>query len=137
MKLMGIVNTGPDSFSDASRLNSIDEQLARAMALVADGADIIDVGGESGVTYTATTDWEIEAGRVVPLIAALAAEGVVVSIDTFKAPVAAAALAAGATILNDVSGLRDPELADLAAAYSAALVVTHTRAEPKPRSYAS
>jgi len=128
---MGIVNTNPDSFSDAVRLRTLDDQVDHALALVADGAQIIDVGGESGVTYTPTTSAEEEIARVVPLIARLVKEGVVVSVDTFKAQVAQAALDAGAAILNDVSGLRDVRLAELAARYGAHLVVMHTRAEPK------
>ena len=129
--IMGIVNAGPDSFSDAVRLTSLDAQVEHALALVADGADLIDVGGESGVTYTGVTAAETEIARVVPLVERLAAEGVLVSVDTWKPAVARAAVAAGAGIINDVSGLADPELADIAAATGAALVVMHTRARPK------
>ncbi|MEA2256738.1 MAG: dihydropteroate synthase [Solirubrobacteraceae bacterium] len=129
--LMGIVNAGPDSFSDAVRLDTLERQVEHALALVADGADMIDVGGESGVTYTPETDAADEAGRVVPLVERLVAAGVTVSVDTYKPAVARAALDAGAAMLNDVSGLRDPELAGLAARSGAALVVMHTRAEPK------
>lgn len=129
--LMGIVNANPDSFSDSTRLRGLDAQVAHALQLVADGADLIDVGGESGVTYTGVTAERVEAERVVPLVARLVAEGVVVSVDTWKAGVAEAALDAGAHLLNDVSGLRDPRLADLAAATGAGLVVMHTRAAPK------
>lgn len=133
--LMGIVNANPDSFSDARRLTTLDEQVAAALALVEDGADLIDVGGESGVTYTGTTAAEVEIERVVPLVERLVAEGVRVSVDTFKAPVAEAALAAGADVINDVSGLAAPALADLCAAAGAALVVMHTRAAPKEVSF--
>src|SRR4051794_616423 len=129
--LMGIVNANPDSFSDARRLTTLDGQVAEALDQVAAGADIIDVGGESGVTYTPLTDPSEEIGRVVPLVERLAAEGVRVSVDTFKAPVVAAALEAGAAIINDVSGLADIELARLCADAGAALVVMHTRAAPK------
>src|SRR4051794_13651244 len=128
---MGIVNANPDSFSDAVRLTTLDAQAEHALALVRDGADLIDVGGESGVTYTGVSDAEVETARVVPLVERLVGEGVVVSVDTWKAPVAEAALAAGAHLLNDVSGLRDPALAELAAAAGAGLVVMHTRAAPK------
>jgi dihydropteroate synthase len=133
--LMGIVNTGPDSFSDAVKLQTLDAQVDHALALVADGAQIVDVGGESGVTYTPVTAAEEEIARVVPLVARLVAEGVVVSVDTWKADVAEAALDAGAAILNDVSGLRDERLAELAARYDAHLVVMHTRAEPKRENF--
>jgi dihydropteroate synthase len=130
-QLMGIVNANPDSFSDTRRLRTLDEQVAAALALVTDGADLIDVGGESGVTYTGVTAAEEEIGRVVPLIERLVAEGVTVSVDTFKPPVARAALEAGAAIVNDVSGLADIELATLCAEHDATLVVMHTRAAPK------
>jgi len=129
--LMGIVNANPDSFSDAERLRTLDAQVERALALVEDGADLIDVGGESGVTYTDVSPEDVEIGRVVPLVARLVAEGVTVSVDTWKPAVAEAALAAGAHMINDVSGLRDPRLADLCAASGAALVLMHTRAAPK------
>ncbi len=134
--LMGIVNANPDSFSDRDRLTTLDAQVAHALRLVADGADIIDVGGESGVTYTGVTAAEVEIDRVCPLVERLVAEGVAVSVDTWKAPVARAALDAGAVMLNDVSGLRDPEFADLCAATGAALVVMHTRAAPKEVDFA-
>lgn len=129
--LMGIVNANPDSFSDSVRLTAIDAQVEHAHRLVADGATIIDVGGESGVTYTGVTAAQVEIERVVPLVERLAADGIVVSVDTWKPAVAAAAIAAGAAILNDVSGLRDPELAAICARTGAALVVMHTRAVPK------
>jgi dihydropteroate synthase len=129
--LMGIVNANPDSFSDAVRLDSLDAQVARALALVADGAAIVDVGGESGVTYTDVSAAQVEADRVVPLVRALVGEGVTVSVDTWKAEVAERVLDAGAHIVNDTSGLADPRLAELCAQAGAALVVMHTRAAPK------
>jgi len=133
---MGIVNTGPDSFSDAVRLRTLDAQLAHARALVAAGADIIDVGGESGVTYTATTPPDVEIARAIPLVAALTAEGIPVSVDTWKPAVARAALGAGAAMINDTSGLADLRLAEACAATGAALVVMHTRAAPKEERFA-
>jgi dihydropteroate synthase len=134
--VMGIVNANPDSFSDAVRTTTLDAQVALALSLVEQGADLIDVGGESGVTYTGVTAAEVERDRVVPLVARLVAEGVVVSVDTWKPEVAGAALDAGAHVLNDVSGLRDPALADHAARTGAALVVMHTRAAPKEEHFA-
>jgi dihydropteroate synthase len=134
---MGIVNANPDSFSDAVRLQTLDAQVAHALALVQDGADIVDVGGESGVTYTGTSAAEVELGRVLPLVERLVAEGVTVSVDTFKREVAGPVLDAGAAILNDVSGLRDPALAELCARTGAALVVMHTRAAPKQEHFAA
>jgi dihydropteroate synthase len=134
--VMGIVNANPDSFSDAVRTTTLDAQVALAVRLCEEGADIIDVGGESGVTYTGVTAEEVERDRVVPLVARLVAEGICVSVDTWKVPVAEAALAAGAHVLNDVSGLRDVGLARAAAAHDASLVVMHTRAEPKVEHFA-
>jgi dihydropteroate synthase len=133
--IMGIVNTGPDSFSDAVRLDTLDGQLRHALTLVADGADLVDVGGESGVTYNQPTSSEEEIARVAPLVARLAAEGVAVSVDTWKPEVARAVLEAGAVMLNDVSGLAAPALAELAGQTGAALVLMHTRAEPKQESF--
>jgi dihydropteroate synthase len=133
--VMGIVNANPDSFSDAVRAETLERQVQRALALVADGADLVDVGGESGVTYNETTAPEREAARIVPLVERLVAEGLTVSVDTWKPEVARAALEAGAAMLNDVSGLRDPHMAALAADTGAALVLMHTRAAPKEASF--
>jgi dihydropteroate synthase len=129
--LMGIVNANPDSFSDAVRLDTLAAQVAHALSLVADGAAIIDVGGESGVTYTDVSAEEVEAQRVVPLVEALVAEGVLVSVDTWKAAVAERVLEVGAHLINDTSGMGDARVADLCAAAGAGLVVMHTRAAPK------
>lgn len=134
--VMGIVNANPDSFSDSVRLDTLDRQVEHALGLVAAGADVIDVGGESGVTYTGVTSAEVEIARVVPLVERLVAAGVLVSVDTWKPEVAGAAVDAGAAILNDVSGLADPRIADVAAASGAALVVMHTRAQPKREHFA-
>lgn len=133
--IMGIVNATPDSFSDEPGSKSVEERLARARRLVADGADLIDVGGESGVTNAPPVEVEEEIARVVPVIEAIAGEGIAVSVDTYKPAVAEAALAAGARMVNDVSGLRDPELAGVAARHGAVLVVMHTRAEPKTKAF--
>jgi dihydropteroate synthase len=134
--VMGIVNAGPDSFSERTRTTTLEAQLERARALVADGADLVDVGAESGVTWSPASAAEVEQARVVPIVEALAAEGIAVSVDTFKPAVAEAAVAAGAVMVNDVSGLADPALADVAAASGAALVVMHTRAAPKRERFA-
>jgi dihydropteroate synthase len=133
--VMGIVNANPDSFSDDVRTDTVERQVARALALVAEGADIVDVGGESGVTYNHSTPPALEIARVVPLIERLVAEEVLVSVDTWKADVARAAVEAGAVMLNDVSGLRDPAIAALAAESGAALVLMHTRAAPKEAAF--
>ena len=114
--LMGIVNASPDSFSDAGAYPDLDARVALARELLAAGADILDVGGESGITLRPAVAVDEEIARVVPLIERLAGElGAVVSVDTYKPAVAEAAIAAGAVIVNDVSGLRDPALADVCA----------------------
>lgn len=135
--LMGIVNANPDSFSDRRRLSGVEEQVEHGLALAAAGADLIDVGGESGVTYTGITAAEVETGRVLPVVEALVREGVTVSVDTWKPEVAEAVLAAGAHLINDVSGLRDERLATLCAASGAALCLMHTRAAPKQVHFAN
>jgi dihydropteroate synthase len=133
--LMGVVNASPESFSDGGLYATVEQQSARAQELVAAGAGIIDVGGESGVTGMAPLDAAEEARRVVPLVARLVDAGIVVSVDTWKPAVARAVLDAGAHIINDVSGLRDPTLADACAEAGAALVLMHTRAEPKKKEF--
>jgi dihydropteroate synthase len=130
--LMGIVNATPDSFSDAGLHQTLDERVALAARLLSDGAEVIDIGGESGVTNRAPVSPAEEIARVVPVIERVAGElGARVSIDTYKPDVARAAIAAGASIVNDVSGLRALELADVCAQTGAALVLMHTIAPPK------
>ncbi|HEX6715387.1 MAG TPA: dihydropteroate synthase, partial [Thermoleophilaceae bacterium] len=133
--IMGIVNASPESFSDGGRYATLHDQVLRALELVEQGADLIDVGGESGVTGIPAVAADEEMRRIVPLVERLAAEGVRVSVDTWKPAVARAALAAGAEMINDVSGLRDVELADACAEADASLVVMHTRAEPKVKAF--
>jgi dihydropteroate synthase len=135
--IMGVVNATPDSFSDGGLRRSLEERLAFARELVADGADILDIGGESATTGRPPVPVEEEIARVAPLIERIAVElgpdGPVISVDTYKPPVARAAIAAGARIVNDVSGLRDPALARVCADTGAALVVMHTAAAPRER----
>jgi dihydropteroate synthase len=132
IRLMGIVNATPDSFSDAALAGTFEQRLELAREQLRAGAELIDVGGESGVTDRPPVSAAEEIERVVPLIERLAGDlGALVSVDTYKPDVARAAIAAGAAIVNDVSGLRDPELADVCAETGAALVVMHTRAAPK------
>jgi dihydropteroate synthase len=132
--LMGVVNANPDSFSDPG-VRALDAQVAQAIALVDEGAAVVDVGGQSASTRVPEVDPDVERERVVPLVAALVAErpDVVISVDSYKPEVVAAALDAGAHIVNDVSGLRDPALAPLVADRGAALVLMHTAAAPKQR----
>jgi dihydropteroate synthase len=124
--LMGVVNASPDSFS-----GSPPDPLEAGRALLAEGADIVDVGGESARTDRPAVSQEEELARVIPVVEVLAAEGALVSVDTYKPPVADAAVAAGAAIVNDVSGLRDPALAEVCARTGAALVLVHTPVPPK------
>jgi dihydropteroate synthase len=133
---MGIVNATPDSFSDAQGTKSVDDRVELARKLLADGADIIDVGGESGITNKPAVEVAEEISRVVPVIEAIAKlPGAVVSVDTYKPAVARAAIAAGARIVNDVSGLLDDDLAAAAAEGNAAIVLMHTRARPKEKRF--
>jgi dihydropteroate synthase len=132
--LMGIVNASPDSFSDGGLRTSLDAQLGLARELLDAGADIIDIGGESASTGRPPVDAELEIERIVPLVSGAVKElGALVSVDTYKPAVARAAIEAGARIVNDVSGLRDPALADVCAESGAALVIMHTRAAPRER----
>ena len=142
--LVGVVNTTPDSFSDGGRHASVDAAVARALALVADGADLIDIGGESTRPGAAPIALAEELARTVPVVERLAAErpAAVLSIDTCKGEVARAALAAGAEVVNDVSGgLFDGETARAAAESGALFVCGHVRgrtlaevhAAPPPR----
>jgi dihydropteroate synthase len=132
--LMGIVNATPDSFSDAGLHRTLDDRVALAAELLEAGAQVVDIGGESGVTGVPPVAAEEEISRVVPLIERVAGElGALVSVDTYKPEVARAAVAAGAAIVNDVSGLRDPSLADVCAETGAGLVLMHTRAAPKQK----
>jgi dihydropteroate synthase len=133
--LMGIVNATPDSFSDHQGPKRLDDLAERALAQVDAGAAIVDVGGESGRTDTSAVSVDEEAARVVPLVERLASAGVAVSVDTWRAPVARATLAAGAQMINDVSGLSDEGVAQACAACGAALVVTHTAVPPKTKAF--
>jgi dihydropteroate synthase len=132
--LMGIVNASPDSFSDGGLHDTLEAQLRLAEHLLADGAQLLDIGGESASTERP----QVEAGReielVAPLIERVVGElGAIVSVDTYKPAVARAAIAAGAKIVNDVSGLRNPELAEVCAETGAGLVLMHTAAAPRER----
>jgi dihydropteroate synthase len=131
--VMGIVNVTPDSFSDGGRYLDADRAVAHALALVADGADVLDVGGESTRPGAEPVPEAEELRRVLPVIARLAIDvDVPVSIDTSKAAVAAAALDAGATIVNDVSaGRADPDILDVVARAGAGYVVMHMQGEPR------
>lgn len=133
--LMGVVNASPESFYDGRRARRLDELVAHARSLADAGAALVDVGGESGVTDRAPVSAEEEARRVVPLVERLAGDGLAVSVDTWKPEVAERALAAGAVMVNDPSGLSDRRLAAACAAVGAGLVLTHTRVAPKVKAF--
>ena len=131
--VMGVLNVTPDSFSDGGEFFSLDRAVAHAEQMIAEAADIIDVGGESTRPGSAFVSEGEELQRVIPVIERLAAKSPVpISIDTTKSSVARAAIAAGAEIVNDISGLRfDPLIADEAARAKAGLVLMHSRGTPK------
>ena len=136
MRIMGVLNATPDSFSDTGGARTLDERLRAAEALVAAGADILDIGGESNRTDRPAVDAQEEIERVAPLVERVTAElGVTVSVDTYKPAVAEAAVAAGARIVNDISGLADDELGRICARTGAALVLMHTPVAPKQQSF--
>lgn len=133
--VMGVVNASPESFSDAGRFGSTDQRIELCAELVETGADVIDVGGQSAITNQPELDVDVEAERVLPLVEWLHQHhpDVLISVDTYKPLVVEATLAAGASIINDVSGLLYPEILDSCVRHRAALVVMHTRAKPKVR----
>ena len=128
--LMGVVNVTPDSFSDGGRFDSVDAAVAHGLELARCGADIIDVGGESTRPGAIPIPVEDELARVVPVIADLVDAGLVVSIDTLKPQVAEAAIEAGAQIVNDVTGLADPEMTAICAEADVGVVVMHMQGTP-------
>jgi dihydropteroate synthase len=132
-KLMGIVNVTPDSFSDGGLHFSTDAAVRHALALLAAGADLIDIGGESTRPGAKEVDAEEEIRRTVPVVRAVHERtGAVISIDTTKAEVARAALEAGASIINDISGLGfDPDMIPLAARTGAGVVIMHIQGTPR------
>ena len=128
VRVMGVVNVTADSFSDGGKYLDVDRAVEHGLALVAQGASIVDVGGESTRPGAVRVDPEVETARVVPVIRALAAEGVTLSIDTMRASVAAAALEAGVHLVNDVSGGRaDPDMARVVAEAGAPWILMHWR----------
>ena len=127
--VMGVVNVTPDSFSDGGRYATSETAIAHGLRLLAEGADILDIGGESTRPGATRPSVEDELDRVVPVVTALAEAGAVVSVDTMRAEVAAAALAAGASYVNDVSGgLADPDMLGVVAGSDATYVAMHWRA---------
>lgn len=132
-EIMGIVNVTPDSFSDGGRFATVEAAVRQAKQLLREGATLIDIGGESTRPGAGEVDAEEERRRVLPVILRLAAEHpeAILSIDTSKAEVARAALRAGARVINDVRGFRDPEMVAVAAESGAGLVVMHMAGTPR------
>ena len=131
--VMGIVNVTPDSFSDGGRFLGRDEAIAQGLRLMDEGADILDIGGESTRPFSDPVPIDEELRRVIPVIDALARRGTIpISIDTTKAEVARQALEAGASIINDISALRtDPAVAAVAVHYSVPVILMHMLGTPK------
>ena len=128
MLVMGILNVTPDSFSDGGQFDSSVAAIARGLEMVAEGADIIDIGGESTRPGAQRTSQEQELERTIPVVKALAEQGVVVSIDTMRAEVARVAVEAGATYINDVSGgLADATMASVIAQSNVRYIAMHWR----------
>ncbi len=130
--VMGVLNVTPDSFSDGGRFVDVDAAVEAGRRMLADGADVLDIGGETTKPGAVAVGADEELRRVIPVVAALAREpGAVISIDTYKAAVGRAAIDAGAAIINDISGLQyDPALGEVAAATRAGLVLMHMRGRP-------
>ncbi|KRE21232.1 dihydropteroate synthase [Agromyces sp. Soil535] len=128
--VMAIVNRTPDSFYDRGRTDSVGAAVAAAERAIADGADWVDIGGAKFAPGPAIPVAE-EIDRVVPVVAALAGSGAVISVDTFHPDVARAAIAAGAHVINDTTGLHDPAMADVVAEVGATVIITHSLAAPR------
>lgn len=128
--IMGIVNTTPDSFSDGGRLGNAEAAVRHALQLREDGADILDIGGESTRPGAEPVSADQEMARVLPVVEALAARGCIVSIDSKKPEVMRAALDAGAVMVNDVMALRAPGALDIVAASGAAVCLMHMQGNP-------
>jgi dihydropteroate synthase len=130
--IMGILNTTPDSFYDGGRWTDLNTAVSHGLRMVEEGADIIDVGGESSRPGSEPVTESEEQRRVLPVVEALAAQGVTVSVDTWRASTAEKALAAGAFMINDITGLRgDPRMAEVIAAAGCLCVIMHMQGTPK------
>jgi len=130
-RVMGILNVTPDSFSDGGRFVDREKALEHARRMNADGADIIDIGGESTRPGAAPVNVDVELERVVPLVEALAREGMRICVDTAKPAVMREALRAGAGMINDVRALREPDALNVVAAGKAAVCLMHMQGEPR------
>jgi dihydropteroate synthase len=130
-RIMGVVNVTPDSFSDGGRFLDAQAAIEHGLQLIEEGADVIDVGGESTRPGAEPVTVDEELRRVLPVVEGLAAAGAVVSIDTYKASVAAGALEAGAVIVNDVTALGDPDMGAVASGRRAGMVLMHMQGNPR------
>lgn len=128
--VMGILNVTPDSFSDGGKHAQLEAAVARARQMTAEGALIIDIGGESTRPNAQPVDAVSELDRVLPVVRALQDQGVLLSVDTMKAEVAQESLKAGAHLINDVTGLRDPEMLDVCASKAVPVCVMHMQGQP-------
>lgn len=129
--LMGVLNVTPDSFSDGGRWGGAEGAIAAGMAMVAEGADLLDVGGESSRPGASPVSCGEELRRVLPVIEALAAQsGVLVSVDTCKPEVASEAIRLGASVINDITGLRQPAMRRLLRQTGAGAILMHMRGDP-------
>lgn len=132
--IMGVVNATPDSFSDGGAYSNDDSRIARALEIAQQGAQVLDIGGQSAITGVPEISDQEEIDRVLPVLMGIRGEtDCLISIDTYKPAVAQAALVAGADIINDISGVLAPELAEIAAKYGAGFVAMHTRWKPKTK----
>jgi dihydropteroate synthase len=129
--IMGVVNVTPDSFSDGGKYFELKQSIAHARALIAEGANILDIGGESTRPGAAPVDLEEERRRVLPVIEALAGDGVPISVDTQKPELMREAVAAGASMVNDVCGFRAPGAFEVVAENGAAMCIMHMQGEPR------
>jgi dihydropteroate synthase len=132
--IMAVINATPDSFSDAGQYSTLEARMERTQEVLAQGADILDIGGQSAITGVPEISEAEEIDRITPVIQWVASNtSAIMSIDTYRPAVAAAALDAGAHIINDISGLLYPELADVVASRNAGYILMHNRGRPKVR----
>lgn len=132
--IMAVINATPDSFSDAGKYATVEARMERTKEVLDQGADILDIGGQSAITGVPEISEDEEIDRITPVIQWVAANtNAIMSIDTYRPKVAAAALEAGAHIINDISGLLHPELASVVAQYNAGYILMHNRGRPKVR----
>ena len=132
--IMAVINATPDSFSDAGKYATIEARMERTQEVLRQGADILDIGGQSAITGVPEISEDEEIERITPVIEWVATKtDAIMSIDTYRPRVAAAALEAGAHIINDISGLLHPELANVVAKYGAGYILMHNRGRPKVR----